>query len=295
MSVIQLPTAPLELAKLNTAQRQQLRDKASGIRLVYFDIDGTLLNSKAELPDSAIAQIQRIQRLGIKTAVASGRPIFAAQPLIDQLSLNSAGLFYTGAVLYHPAKKNTLRSQALASDDVRGIIAIARREQLHCELYTIDNYYIEHATAYTDFHSHYLKREPIVQDFTDALIAQGIYKIQLVVHENEEIAKLNAVQAAFPELVYATGHGADRPEIIFSSVVSAAADKLQAFEYLLDYHGLVAEQVMSLGDAGSDQVFLQQAGLGIAMGNATDAVKQYANYITEHVDNDGLAAALGLL
>ena len=108
MSVIQLPTAPLELAKLNTAQRQQLRDKASGIRLVYFDIDGTLLNSKAELPDSAIAQIQRIQRLGIKTAVASGRPIFAAQSLIDQLSLNSAGLFYTGGVLYHPAKKKHL-------------------------------------------------------------------------------------------------------------------------------------------------------------------------------------------
>ncbi len=52
---------------------------------------------------------------------------------------------------------------------------------------------------------------------------------------------------------------------------------------------------MSLGDAGSDKVFLQLAGYGIAMGNAKADVQACADFVTHHVDSDGLAYALDLI
>lgn len=271
----------------------------SDIQLVFFDIDGTLLDSTASLPTAAIDQLARIQQLGIKTAVASGRPIFAAQALIQQLSLNAAGLFYTGAALYDPCLQSLLASNPLANEDVVKIVQLARQQNLHCELYTLDDYYIEVETLYTTYHTHYLKRAPRVASFDQTLFSQkrlqqAIYKIQLVIDQDTELHKLSYVQDRLPHLTFAAGHGADKPQILFSSVVSPEADKTKAFKMLLDYHQLDAKQVMSLGDAGSDQVFLSLAGLGIAMGNANDQVKSSADFVTSHVDHNGLAQVLSL-
>lgn len=288
-------TSP-QLSSFSNKQLDQIRAQRSHqIKLVYFDIDGTLLDSNAELPASAAKQIARIQAKGIKTAIASGRAVFAAQSYIQQYSINHAGIFYTGAVLFDPADNKLLASYSLAFDDIQQVIQIARQQQMHCELYTIDNYYIEAPTRYTDFHTHYLKQAPVVSPFSQELIRQGIYKIQLVVDESTELEKLAAVQKKLPHLTFASGHGADRPELIFSSVVSAEADKNAGFDNLCNYHNLKPAEIMSIGDAGSDKVFLQAAGIGIAMGNASDDVKACADYVTHHVDNNGLANALELL
>ncbi len=285
-----------QLSSFSNKELDQIRaQRSQQIKLVYFDIDGTLLDSNAELPASAAKQIARIQSKGIKTAIASGRAVFAAQSYIQQHSINYAGIFYTGAVLFDPANNQLLASYSLAFEDIQQIIQIARQQKMHCELYTIDNYYIEAPTRYTEFHTHYLKQAPVVIPFSDELMRQGIYKIQLVVDENTELEKLIAVQKQLPHLTFASGHGADRPELIFSSVVSAEADKNTGFDKLCKYHGLKPSEIMSIGDAGSDKVFLQAAGIGIAMGNASDDVKACADYVTYHVDDNGLANALELL
>lgn len=283
------------IADLSTSERAELQARIQNdIQLLFFDIDGTLLDSSASLPAGVAEQIARVQSLGIKTAVASGRPIFAAESLIQQLSLHDAGLFYTGAALYDPLTQSSLAEHPLAVEDVMNLIPLARQLNLHCELYTLNDYFIEVETIYTPYHSHYLKRAPIVAHFNESLLAQKIFKIQLVVDQNTEMDKLICVQERFPKLCFATGHGADKPEIIFSSVVSPAADKNTAFQTLLDHHQLDAKQVMSFGDAGSDQVFLSLAGIGIAMGNANAEVKRSADFVTSHVDNQGLIQVLEL-
>ncbi len=293
MSII---TSTIELSKLNSSEFDSVAKEWGGrIKLIFFDIDGTLLDSSTRVPISAQQQIYRIQQKGIATAIASGRAPFAAKIIIDQLALNGAGLFYTGAMQFDPISCDVIESVALNRTDVEVVINLARSNSLHCELYTSDNYYIEAPTVYTPHHTRYLKQPPVIGCFSQELIDNPIYKIQLVVDQRTEIHKLEVVQRALPHLIYASGHGADKPEILFSSVVSPLADKKKAFQSLCRHYQLSPDQIMSIGDAGSDQVFLEQAGLGIAMGNACDEVKRCANFVTRHVDNGGLALALKLL
>ena len=61
---------------------------------------------------------------------------------------------------------------------------------------------------------------------------------------------------------------------------------------LAKHLGLNKDNVMTLGDAGNDLHMIKYAGLGIAMGNAFDEVKEAADYITDSNDNDGVAKAI---
>ncbi len=282
----------LAISALDREQREHFNAQAARIRLAFFDIDGTLLDSNAQLPDCARTAITRLQQRGVRTAIASGRPLFAAQHWIDTLNIDGAGLFCTGALLFDPANGQELASAPLPAQSVQKLISLARATGTHCELYTAGHYQVEQTTEFTPLHTRYLRIEPRVARFDDDLLTAPIYKVQLVF----ELPRDNAVYQRFvencPELVFAAGHGADHPEVLFASVVAAQADKRSGFAQLCAYHGVHADAVLSLGDAGSDKVFLQEAGIGIAMGNAVDAVQASANYVTAHVDHSGLALAL---
>lgn len=267
-------------------------EKGSQIKLIFFDIDGTLVNSKAEIPDSAIKEIEQRKQQGIHIAIASGRPAFAAQQVIDKTGADAIGLFYTGAMVYDPLKKQVLEKGILNTETVMAITEQAKKMQMHCELYTADNYYSEVKTKYTDYHTQYLKVPPVIDKYTSDLLNRDIYKLLLVAGNNEEKEKLKIIQNAFPEITFATGHGADKPDIIFSSIVSKSANKKSMFQKLCKLYQLEPKNIMSFGDAGSDKDFLDLAGLGVAMGNAQEHVKSVADYTTKHVDDDGIAYAI---
>ena len=61
---------------------------------------------------------------------------------------------------------------------------------------------------------------------------------------------------------------------------------------MADYLGLNIEETMAFGDGGNDISIIKKAGVGVAMGNAGDELKQVADYITTHVDEDGVKNAL---
>jgi hydroxymethylpyrimidine pyrophosphatase-like HAD family hydrolase len=88
------------LAELSDEKLAQLHLSGRDIRLVCFDIDGTLLGADGAPTESVKAEIFRIQQRGIKTCIASGRPWFSSRWLAEALNLNSPGMFNTGAPLF---------------------------------------------------------------------------------------------------------------------------------------------------------------------------------------------------
>jgi len=282
---------------INTLDEAISNKYFNNIKLIFVDIDGTLLNSTIEIPFDARREIQRIQQLGIAFAIASGRPYFAAKSIIEQLQIHGAGLFYTGAMLFDPSSDYILSKYPLATADVSLIVKLAREYGMHCELYTDYDYYQERTTEYTTYHTRYLKSAPTIINLDELVEEQEIYKVQLVVNQidKEDLENLSVIKNRLPHLTFAAGHGADRPNILFSSIISGEACKRKGFEQLCQYHGVNAAQVMSIGDAGSDKVFLEMSGIGIAMGNAEPDVKSVADYVTDHVDANGLASVLRLV
>lgn len=287
----------IELAKLSAFELGRLSQQLSSqIKLIFFDIDGTLLDSKIAVPSGAVEQIRRLHRCGVNMAIASGRPYFAARYFTNELSLDGAGLFCTGAMLYEPKQSKVLAQYFLAKSDVSNLIDWARKLNVHCELYTEQDYFIERKTQYSSYHAEYLGQEAQVASFENLLRSDDeILKALLAYDGLVGLEKYRQISTALPHFHYAHGHGADRPEIYFTSIVSDQVNKQAAFSQLCRQHGVTASQVLSIGDGDSDTDFISAAGVGIAMGNAKTVVKEHSDYICKAVDMGGLEEVLALL
>ncbi len=264
------------------------------IRLIFFDVDGTVLGSDGQYPPSVKQQMQRVQALGIKTAIASGRPPFACQFLFDELHLNASGLFYTGAMIFNPATGECLRDHTLERSTLARLLRQIKANDIYCELYSEGRHFVETACDITLTHAEHLRSVAHIAEF-DSFVhasAPSVHKLLVGVDENKHKGQLEALEAEFPRFIFAYARFPARPNWLFASVIAREANKANAFNWLLDHHKVGAEQVLALGDSDSDIPFLQMAGTGVAMGNAEHSVQRAANFVTKTADDDGLAYAL---
>lgn len=288
------PSGPVYLSDL-TDDELSNRD----IKAAFFDIDGTLLGLDGHYDPGLVEQIQGLKSAGIKTGIASGRPQFAAQFVIDELGLDDPGIFCAGAHVYFPAEARSLRSACLQRDDSKALIAALRKLIVYYELYTEDEFYVEPGSTsfeahkkIRDTHAEHLRRAPKLRHFDEPLSSSSVIKILAAVDNRQDQDVLFRLERDFPQLDFAFAGIAAYPDWLFVSVVDSQACRKQAFELLLDYHGIEAHQVISFGDAQSDCVLLSSAGIGVAMGNATQQVKDIANYVTKPVWENGVSYAL---
>jgi Cof subfamily protein (haloacid dehalogenase superfamily) len=263
------------------------------IQLVFFDVDGTLLTKDGHYSAALKQQINRLHQYGIKTAIASGRPSYAAQFLFDELGISDIGVFCTGAEIYHPAENYHLHYHALDPEWLRVFYQRIQALDIYCEFYTTDFHTTEKASDISRIHGQHLRVDPRIMS-GEAVLAEPLPVIKLLLGRDQRSSSpsLRQLSAAFPEVEFAYAHFLARPEWEFASVVSGDANKKTAFDIVTQHYGIRAENVMSIGDSQSDMLFIQQAGVGVAMGNATDEVKAVADYITLEADDDGVAYAL---
>lgn len=265
------------------------------IRLACFDVDGTLLsldgNYSLRLKDS----IKRIQSLGIKTAVASGRPYFATRFLWDELGLIDAGVYCTGAQIFEPKHQRLHQAHYLPEETVNQLVAYLRDVDVYYELYTDNAFYVERNIAphVLDVHASHLRIAPEFKSFEG--IDGGVVKLLIGADLDKDQDALTRIELAFPECIFAYAALPAYPQWLFASIIHKEASKESAFDYLLDYYKITNEQVISFGDAQSDMVFLSKAGIGVAMGNAKDDVKSVADLVTAPVWEEGVAKALDSL
>lgn len=268
---------------------------ANDIRLAFFDIDGTLLDSYGQIHPLLYPAIARLKSKGIKTAIASGRPYFAARFLVDELGINDAGMFYTGAHLFDPCSQQTLLDIPLPREDALAVVRAARALDLYSEVYTPSGFYLQEQSEISRVHTAHLRINPEVGDLAGVVMRSSVSKLLIGVNRVSQGDKISIVERQFPQLIFARAYLAAYPEWQFASVISGAATKRRAFEFLLQHHQLDAHQVIAFGDAESDMDFLQMAGIGVAMGNANDNVKAVADWVTKTADEAGVAYALSQL
>lgn len=268
---------------------------ASDIRLAFFDIDGTLLDSQGRIHPQLYPAITRLKSKGIKTAIASGRPYFAARFLVDELGIHDAGMFYTGAHLFDPHSQQTLLEIPLPAMDALAVLQIAQALDLYTEVYTPSGFYLQERTEISRVHAAHLRVNPKLDDLASVVTRGSVSKLLVGVNRVIHGDKISILEKQFPQLIFARAYLAAYPEWQFASVISGVATKQSAFDFLLRHHQLKPHQVIAFGDAESDMDFLQMAGIGVAMGNANDNVKAVADWVTKTADEVGVAYALSQL
>ena len=267
------------------------------IKAVFFDIDGTLLRKDGTYSHATLKQIKRLQRLGIKTGAATGRPHFGSVFLAEELGLDDFGVYCTGAHVFRPRDKVTLFETSINLATVESFLTLARDLGVYHEVYSANAFCVDHGIAphVTREHSHHMRVQP-QRSAVDAFIKTNtVHKLLIGADSSVDDNNLAILEAKFPELIFAYAHFPTFPTWRFASIVSSSACKKTAFERLLAHYQIHRDNVISFGDSQSDMVFLAQAGFGVAMGNASDQVKQGASYVTKTVDEDGIAYALEML
>lgn len=261
-------------------------------KLLVLDVDGTLVNSKKEISKQTLATLLKVQQMGVRLVLASGRSTFGMRPLVEKLELkNNKGyiLSYNGAQVIDVGNDEVLFEKRINPSAISHLEkkAIANGFDIFTyhqnRIYTTnpDNKHIQDEARLNGM-------EIVAVDKLSEAVDFHPCKCVLVSDDEEKLVALKdhwRKRLAGVLDVY-------RSESFFLEVVPEFIDKGNTLSVLLDKIGVKAEHVMAIGDGRRDFSMIQLAGLGIAMGNAQDSIKACADYITESNDNDGVALAV---
>ena len=263
-------------------------------KVAFFDLDGTLLDSSGSATPGSKEAVEFLRANGIHICLATGRASFGAQSTVDYLKIEDPCVFFSGGVVSNPADGTVLFQAVLDPKDLRIMTAICRETGIYQELYTADEYFIEKKGWLTDMHAPYLGKDPVVCDFNGFLKTSPVVKATLVAQGPDQEAALLRLKEELPHLNCGIAPGATAP-VFFANFTHPSASRENGFHTVLRDLEASPEEAMAFGDADSDIPFLKMSGLGIALGNAEDAVKMAADYVTTPVNEDGVLAAVNAL
>ena len=268
-------------------------------RLLALDVDGTLLDPDGELRDTVRQAIMAAQQTGLRVILCTGRRFRSARPWAQELQLDGPIVVHNGALVKDVASAETLHCHPLPETLCRRGLEVLR--QLAPPLIYIDAFreevdiLTEPMASLHPFQQEYLQDNIPYCRFVDDLGAdrlRGVVMLSIMA----EADRLQALRPAVEDALAGQGH----TKMILNKnyqghileVLPATVSKWQALERLMAAEGLAAEDVMAIGDDYNDLEMIRGAGLGIAMGNAVDAVRDAAGYVTGSNDDDGLVQAL---
>jgi Cof subfamily protein (haloacid dehalogenase superfamily) len=261
-------------------------------KAAFFDIDGTIFKSNFTISRATVDFIKRLQKLGVKTCLATGRPYFGSLKVIEELGIRDPSMFSSGGIVIDPESKSVLFKDIVTDSLLPQLLNEMKMLGVHLELYSHDKYFIEESNEISKMHLEYLVLEPVIGNFSSVLREYEINKVVAISTNKKQLKGLEEVAAKFPTYSYAFSFGAAHPEHTFLNITGANSSRKKVFQFFLEHFRIEAKETLAFGDADADIAFLENAGLGIAVENATDKAKKAAKYITRSVDDDGVVYAL---
>lgn len=252
------------------------------IKALFFDIDGTLVSFNTHrIPQSTVDALEQAKKNGVEVYISTGRPkqvinnLGQIEHLIDgYITANGARCFV----------EDTLVSQhAILPSDVKKIIEAADRDNYPAIVVSESSFAIHHYTeeVYEIFCKGLGVDSSVFADVND-LGDEPILQIT-------PFCTLEQEALLMPTLENCTS---GRWHPAFTDITARGADKGKGLHAMADYLGLNIEETMAFGDGGNDISIIKEAGVGVAMGNAGEELKQVADFITTPIDEDGVKNAL---
>ncbi|OLQ85188.1 HAD family hydrolase [Vibrio ponticus] len=260
-------------------------------KLVALDMDGTLLNSQKAITPRTKQAIQAARDKGVVVVLASGRPLEGMLTSLSELEMHSDQdyvLSYNASLVQRVASKEVIRKQILTGLDAKNIASLARDLGTFVHAFSPERGLITEAdNPYTKHESDINGVPSTVMDFTELSDDEEIIKVMMVA----EASILTGAIEQLPAELYQQ-YTVVQSAPFFLEIMNANSNKGTGVAMLAEHLGFDASEVICMGDAGNDHHMIKYAGLGVAMGNATDDIKALANHITLSNDEDGVAVVI---
>ena len=270
-------------------------------KYVFIDIDGTLVGYDTKIPDSALKALLAAQANGHKMIICSGRPFYMLYPELLQ-AIKFDGIITSGGACVMVDGK-VIFEDILDSKSLAEIIDYFRREGIKYLVQSKDDAYCE-----KDFEEIVLPGM-IKLGYNPQIVEQAYGKHTnvddvRVIKNAEKVSyfcspysteKISAdLEGKYYVVSFSVGNNASG----FGELNNASVNKAEGIKRFIEYVGGSIEDTVAIGDSGNDIEMINFANVGVAMGNATQPIKDAADIITTDVDKDGIYNAfvtLGLI
>ncbi|WP_236692784.1 Cof-type HAD-IIB family hydrolase [Aneurinibacillus tyrosinisolvens] len=245
-------------------------------KIVFFDIDGTLVNKEGRIPMSTKESIKKLKESNIEVVIASGRGPSQLSHISKELEIDSF-VSLTGS--YAVYKGEIIYNQPLPTSTVKQLIEFASQNDDPIVYLGSEGVYvshIEHPHVHETFVNWLRLDYPMYLQPTSVEIP--IYQFLLYCPQDRE----KMYEEQFSDLHFIRWHP------LSSEITSHGGSKAKGIEAMLNYLDISPDEAVAFGDALNDREMLSFVGMGIAMRNAHDAVKPYAKFTTKHIDDDGI-------
>ncbi|MDE5592745.1 MAG: excinuclease ABC subunit UvrC [Clostridiales bacterium] len=276
-------------------------------RLIAADMDGTLLNDELNVSQANIDAIKKFREAGGIFTIATGRASCGVGKCVKQIGLDDAPIKMICSIGGEIADSDTLKPFkifAMPKAVTARLVEFLTENTRLAMVYADNGLKINERTELSDA---YCKKVGIEFEEIRGLseyVKQpnvNVSKVMAILDERKLSAVSAMIGEKFPELLCMQSTAPflqtlknDGDDFLPSMVecIPLGVDKGTGLKYVADYYGIPMSQVMAFGDSYNDIAMIEAAGLGIAMGNAREKVKQAADYVTDVNNADGVAKAI---
>jgi Cof subfamily protein (haloacid dehalogenase superfamily) len=258
------------------------------IRLLAIDLDGTLVNDRLELDPRDVAAVKAATATGVTVVLATGRMFKSSLRYAQPLGLTGPIINYQGAVVREVASGNIWYRCELTVPMQQRVLALAEPKDWHVNAYVDEGVYTARARPEADLYARIAMVPYEVVGPLSKWVHQDSTKMVLVELDS---AKVAGRMAELSDWMGAMGR-VTRSLDWFVEVVNPQVSKSRALAMVAERLGIRQTEVCAIGDNLNDEDMVSWAGLGVAMGNAPEALKTVAKYITGPIGEAGVAQVI---
>ena len=237
------------------------------IKAIFFDIDGTLVSFNTHrIPQSAIDAISMAKAKGVRIYISTGRPLSLINNLDEIKHLIDGYITANGALCFSDGK--IISCTPIPKEDVLTVLRFSDDMKFPCMVVGEKDLTMYNSDERTDrifrqmLNVHNMREDNNVEQ----ILQQRILQLTPVISVAEE-------KQIMP---YISGCVSSRWYPDFADITATNANKGNGLLDIISHEGISIDETMAFGDGGNDLSIIEKAGLGVAMGNANQALKEVA-------------------
>lgn len=283
-------------------------------KLVTVDLDGTLLNSYGEVTENTKEKIKKTQEKGVEIMIASGRPIDSIKTIAEEINSKKYFIAGNGAIIYDIQNDKIIYEKYIPRSKVLEIAKVCEENNISYNIYTEESiitqdlkynvlyYYKENlkkdANKITtiikvDNILEYVKKEENLKCLKITVCDENQTIFRSIIRRLRAIENIDVMDVShMSRKVFKHGTEDITIEYFYTEISSTQVNKWQAIKYLLPILEISPEEVIGIGDNINDKQMIENAGLGVCMGQSTPVIKEISDKITDSNIDDGVGKVL---
>ena len=283
-------------------------------KLMTIDLDGTLLNSYGEVSEATRKALLTVKERGTEVVLASGRPISSTESLAVELGVDNYLISGNGAAVYDIKEQKVIYDRFLTKEQVMRIAKLCEDNSFFYNVYTEDEviasslnynvlfYHKENVKKIEEKRTHI----NVVQNIMEYIEQSGKEKFLKITVCDESQFIFNSIMKRLKEIdgidVLETAYmsrkkikdGTDDVDIqyFYTEITNKNVNKWSAIEFLMEKLDIKKEEIIAIGDNLNDKEMIENAGLGVVMGNSNPIMKELADEIVADNNSEGVLEAV---